>query len=1785
MIFQQFKTLLWRNLVLKRRRTFSTVMEIVIPAVIIILIGKIINDDFDDLSISTIQNAGIYNLETNITKFQKTKIEFGFLFPSEFDKQKQQILFDNIKSNQFFKNYTFLEENKNFSVSENYMNDDDIDLSNFNKRDINENMNTEHTNTEENEIQFQMFNNTNDVHELKIKIFKNNEEFEIEKKKLYSDIDFVIFQFDSLIKYSIRYDAYINEDSLYDTIKSKYSNDYYKETWIDDEYINSQYQTIVNKAIIKMLAPSSQDFEISYTLFDRQGSLETIKVKRSVEIIPLIMLFFFIPCASNLLILLVIEKETKIKESLIIVGLKKSFFWASWSVIYAIVILLTAIIVTVIIVFFEYFLYVHWSVLLITMIVYGLDCCCISFILSTFIKKSKTANTISVMLIVTLFGAYFLEDYAKKTSLYHFFIYTISPVSFLSLYNHLVTYNSQGLYVRIPSLFNDTFLRNGFLGLLVTFVCYLFIAIYLDNVLPQGNNLHRKWHFIFTDLFKRKKSIKTDNENRKNHESNPYIQEDPQDMTKAVEIRNVKKTFKVKGEKIEILKNIDFNAYYNEIFAILGHNGAGKTTLMNIMTGILSSSQGEVYYDRVPISGNETKLCKEFGYCPQFDTFNNLLTVGEHVRLFSGIKGIKVDVDSVLHDIDLLSKKDNYPKELSGGQRRKLCITLALLGSPKYVFLDEPTTGLDPYSRKNIWELLSRKKEGCVIFVTTHYMDEADLLADRKMIISNGNISCLGTSLFLKQQFNMNYSLDIHCKNLDDAYLSDKLLDELCPGTTQTKSITSTNMQSSTDVDENHANSVGDYLVTYLLPMKNSGVFKKIFESINGMIKDSTNTIENFSLTAPTLEELFIKLENSNEMNIQLQKATNTVNIDMDAESTSNLVDRLKPVFSKTNINQSSSLRQIWTIVKLRLTIFIRNKTFALLYTLLPVILSLVFIYLVNSSINSDFKVIKYDPLSMKPSLYTDEKWFVEANVTEPVSNYLNKIGSSNHINVETKSLQNDFSISSGKDLSSLKYAGGFYGFEEDDILQFIIIKNITDTFALPISIDLLSNAILEQNNIKDRFSVTFHPLDSYVYATYNKNDKNKLFDIAPENMKRKIEPVLLVAVSLCISLSISVYGPYTVKEREEGITHQLFLNGTNRINYWLGVLIGDALCLLVPVIIIMFTGYLNDISIFHPNILWFTFILTVIWIVGCLFNQYVISFFFKKYETISTTMIIINPMINLFIGIIIVYLSDNNSIIADQNLSHNTDESKKESESTISKKLMILNALLTVFVPGMIILFYTKLSYFLNMKLIKFTDDEISNFLQSDKAISIMNDVKTTSNKKSELLKKTFFDPRFPTVKDVFQCKDKFIILVILILLSLVVYALLLILLEWLKQRRLRKNEAYDPEERARKDELMEKGPIDVHHEWEKLKQMINNRGEHKDVALKVFQISKDFHVGYWALRAMRKKKKNKNEETAFEKMDNRLIYNSKKKKHYNRIVNDVSFGVSKSECLGLLGPNGAGKTTSISMITGLLSHTYGVVKYGQKDLNETNISNLSLGYCSQHDSLWKLLTVKETVEFYLNICGYPRKDISRYSKALIEACGIEIHTNKKVSEISGGTRRKLSLIIAICSSPDYLILDEPSAGMDPFTRRYLWKLISELKSIRETATILTTHSTEEAEALCDRIAILIKGSLVCIDTPRSIKMNHSTTYTLEVFTSDPKKFEEEIVKKENLFGLSSSENYEVESSINYQKYSVEMKTENIARVFALMESAKELQMITQYNFGQYSLEQVFINFINNSK
>jgi len=1821
------------------------------------------------------------------------KLEFGFVFPPNFNKQEQNSIIDNFKKSIIFDKFSFIDSNSNFTEfsNENEFIFDENDMSNSNsdihhdETDNNDNVkddvekvkrskvnnnddNTNESNANDNTTDTNELNtkdNTTDAnksnthdkttetnisnpndkttdttemnYEIKINVFDNESNLINKYKKFYFHdginplISFYGIVFTSSTEYTLRFNG--NNE-----LKNELKTD--SITLYSDLYT---VQALIEKAIIKTLTASSsnyKDYSITRKVMDRSGYEYIEKINTIQSLIPFFMLFYFVPCICSLLNQLVIEKECRIKESLIIIGLRRSTFWLSWAITYGIIIIVSSVIVSIVMHFANVFIYINWSVIVVSLLLYGLSCCCISFILSTLIEKSKVAHTIGVMLLIIFFAIYFLYKYLNDLPDAKIFCnYLIAPIAFLSLFENLNNFEKSKLPISFASIMNNKPLRDSFLGLIVTLFLYFIIAVYLDNVLPQGNNFHRKWHFFITDLFRGKKQKKAipEADDNENHD-NPFIQEDPTGLKKAVEIKNIGKSFNVRKEKIEILKNINFNAYYDEIFAILGHNGAGKTTLISIMTGILSSTYGEVYYDNRPITGNETEICKEFGYCPQFDTFNNDLKVGEHVKLFAGIKGIEVDVDEILQDIDLLGKKNSHPKQLSGGQKRKLCITLALLGSPKYIFLDEPTTGLDPYSRKNIWELLSRKKNGCTIFVTTHYMDEADLLADRKMIISNGGITCLGSSLFLKNKFNMNYSLDIYFKEHKDCFLAENILEQNCPGSVETKTVNETNI----DIQDHKVTK--EYIATYLLPIKYSPSFKTIFEALNDFIKDPQNSIKNFSLTAPTLEELFIKLEghhlnnsndndnnndNNNNNSVQRVNSTSIVDIDKDSEI---LIKNLDLVFDNIKHSNPSSLRQILAIIKIRIMVFLRNKTFALLYTLFPLCIILLIIYFMNKAINNSFEPKKYDAMVITPKIYENVQWFKDISSSATTNNndpqalvVIDKIEKGSKLSLKTVNYKDELEISSNNNMANkIEYIGGF-GIgnanqtqppqqQQSIDLQFILYNNHTYGLAAPIGINLLSNAILNQNNINRQIMVSYHPFDDISDLSSNEFDNEGFLNENAEILKLTFGSLLIVGIGIAVSLPLSIYGPLTVREREEGIIHQLFLNGTKRMNYWIGILISDGLCVLVPVMLIIIFGMIYKIDVFDLNFMPYVAVATLIWVFGSLLNQYIISHFFNGYESISTFFIIINPILTFYIG--------TSSLI--NCISVIEEDSDKQKDSAVDNIILFQQLknyfLLIIFAPAAIIFIYSKLSYFITYQKLKITEQDITNFLTDSEVIKIMNKNNIGNYEKSEILTKLFFKKKMPTFSDLVKSNGNFIQLLIGVFVVTILYAVTLYAIERLTVKRIRKNTDYTEQERQVLDDKLKEGPKDVYNEWKRVQQSVTgDRQLNNTIALKVYEINKDFKMNEAEMKKKKEKEdqikkmegheesnednnnsnsnsqnqllkmikinKNKNKRTAFEKMDNRITYDPKKKKYINRIVDDISFGVNVGECLGLLGPNGAGKTTSILMITSILSHTHGNIIYGTKNLNETNMEDLSLGYCSQINSLWKLLTVKETIQFYLNICGYPKKDVPKYTKALIAACGIENHTNKRVSEISGGTKRKLSLIIAICSSPSYLILDEPSAGMDPFTRRYMWKLISDLKRVRETATILTTHSTEEAEALCDRIAIIIKGRLVCIDTPNSIKMNQSDKYILEVFTDHAEQFENEIVKGYNLFGLDSGEDYELESSINYQKYSVKMKTENIAKVFAILEDAKKNNTITQYHFGQYSLEQVFINFVNNSE
>ena len=213
--------------------------------------------------------------------------------------------------------------------------------------------------------------------------------------------------------------------------------------------------------------------------------------------------------------------------------------------------------------------------------------------------------------------------------------------------------------------------------------------------------------------------------------------------------------------------------------------------------------------------------------------------------------------------------------------------------------------------------------------------------------------------------------------------------------------------------------------------------------------------------------------------------------------------------------------------------------------------------------------------------------------------------------------------------------------------------------------------------------------------------------------------------------------------------------------------------------------------------------------------------------------------------------------------------------------------------------------------------------------------------------------------------------------------------------------------------------------------------------------------------------------------------------KKYKNiQAVNGVSFGVEQGVCLGLLGPNGAGKTTTIEVIEGVIPPTSGEILYKGKPRDASFEDEIGIQF--QTTSLLSLLTVRETLETFQNLY---RK--SATIDDLVALCRLTKFQNQYNDQISGGQRQRFLLALALINQPELLILDEPSTGLDPQARRNLWNLVRKIKKEGKTI-ILTTHYMEEAQHLCDEIAIMDYGKIIAQGTPEALIKRHSPEMTV---------------------------------------------------------------------------------------
>jgi len=284
---------------------------------------------------------------------------------------------------------------------------------------------------------------------------------------------------------------------------------------------------------------------------------------------------------------------------------------------------------------------------------------------------------------------------------------------------------------------------------------------------------------------------------------------------------------------------------------------------------------------------------------------------------------------------------------------------------------------------------------------------------------------------------------------------------------------------------------------------------------------------------------------------------------------------------------------------------------------------------------------------------------------------------------------------------------------------------------------------------------------------------------------------------------------------------------------------------------------------------------------------------------------------------------------------------------------------------------------------------------------------------------------------------------------------------------------------------------------------------------------------------------------------------------------VDNLNLKIKKGEVFGFLGPNGAGKTTFIKMMVGLLRPTDGQILIDGTDISHAD--KLKIGICPQDIVLWESLTCKESLKFMGEMYEVPDDQLETRVESLLEDLMLKDKSDTLVSNLSGGMKRRLNLAMALIHSPDIVVLDEPSEGLDPQSRRVLWNFIRSLRDKEGKTVILTTHLMDEADGLSDRIAIIDHGKLLRLDTPRNLKKEFGEGDIVEIHLSDSKMNPEVISKLKTMETIDSV--IEVDGKINIRALNA------VAKLPEIMDEVQEMEIeVADLSLHPNTLEDVFI-------
>ena len=370
--------------------------------------------------------------------------------------------------------------------------------------------------------------------------------------------------------------------------------------------------------------------------------------------------------------------------------------------------------------------------------------------------------------------------------------------------------------------------------------------------------------------------------------------------------------------------------YEGQIFALLCHNGAGKTTTMSMLTGLLTKSEGNAHIFGTDMFGQMDSVRQMMGVCPQHDVLFDLLTPEEHLDIFFDFKGgnsenKRQELSELIRNIGIsYQDKTKQATKLSGGNKRKLSVAIALCGQSRFVMLDEPTAGMDLNSRRALWDMLRNYRTGRIIVLTTHHMDEADVLGDRIGIMAKGKVICLGSSLFLKNRYGAGFKLTLVKRDKLTNVAIQTYLEQFF-----------TRVEKLSEVAQE---------ITFKIQADEVDKFREFFIEFDQCMTDLD--ILSYGISMTSLEEVFLRA--NRETNKETRETiSNKQNVN-ETLMTSVITSKQSALVASQNdpleeqIGQGTFCSQLVALIKKRLLIYSRDKCGLICEILIPTILVIV---------------------------------------------------------------------------------------------------------------------------------------------------------------------------------------------------------------------------------------------------------------------------------------------------------------------------------------------------------------------------------------------------------------------------------------------------------------------------------------------------------------------------------------------------------------------------------------------------------------------------------------------------------------------------------------------------------------------------------------------------------------------------------------------------------------------------------------------------------------------------